>query len=103
MVARQPRTPAYGLNDSPVGLLAWIAEKVRSITTGVLMDTHKRARPDHSFRRSRRRIAQPLVRPLFPLDGGILSIVTQPHTQDRLRHLLTLLLQCVPSSLSRPR
>ncbi|KAK4052914.1 hypothetical protein OIO90_004190 [Microbotryomycetes sp. JL221] len=25
-----PRTPAYGLNDSPVGLLAWIAEKMIS-------------------------------------------------------------------------
>ena len=25
-----PRTPAYGLNDSPAGLLAWIVEKVRS-------------------------------------------------------------------------
>ena len=26
----RPRTPAYGLNDSPVGLLAWIVEKLRS-------------------------------------------------------------------------
>lgn len=25
----QPRTIAYGLNDSPIGLLAWIGEKVR--------------------------------------------------------------------------
>jgi pimeloyl-ACP methyl ester carboxylesterase len=26
----RPRTPAYGLNDSPAGLLAWIVEKLRS-------------------------------------------------------------------------
>ena len=26
----RPRTPAYALNDSPVGLLAWIVEKLRS-------------------------------------------------------------------------
>ncbi len=26
----RPRTPAYALNDSPVGLLAWILEKLRS-------------------------------------------------------------------------
>jgi pimeloyl-ACP methyl ester carboxylesterase len=25
----RPQTPAYGLNDSPVGLLAWIVEKLR--------------------------------------------------------------------------
>ena len=25
----RPRTPAYGLNDSPAGLLAWIVEKLR--------------------------------------------------------------------------
>lgn len=24
----QPRTPAYALNDSPIGLLAWIGEKM---------------------------------------------------------------------------
>lgn len=28
MQAFTPRTPAYGLNDSPIGLLAWIGEKV---------------------------------------------------------------------------
>lgn len=28
--ATRPRTLAYGLNDSPIGLLAWIAEKLRS-------------------------------------------------------------------------
>ncbi len=28
--ATRPRTPAYGLNDSPAGLLAWIVEKFRS-------------------------------------------------------------------------
>jgi pimeloyl-ACP methyl ester carboxylesterase len=28
--ATRPRTPAYALNDSPVGLLAWIVEKFRS-------------------------------------------------------------------------
>lgn len=27
LLSTRPRTPAYGLNDSPVGLLAWIAEK----------------------------------------------------------------------------
>jgi pimeloyl-ACP methyl ester carboxylesterase len=27
--ATRPRTPAYALNDSPVGLLAWIVEKLR--------------------------------------------------------------------------
>jgi pimeloyl-ACP methyl ester carboxylesterase len=28
--ASRPRTPAYALNDSPVGLLAWIVEKFRN-------------------------------------------------------------------------
>jgi hypothetical protein len=42
----KPQTLAYGLNDSPVGLAAWIIEKFQSLT-----DLSNAKRPLRKFRR----------------------------------------------------